>query len=218
MNIPPKYPRIYHITHIKNLQNILSTGGLLSDSLLLKRGGPTQQVGMSHIKRRRLEEIEVSCHPGTKVGEYVPFYFCPRSVMLYILHRGNHPDIKYDGGQEPIIHLEADLHQVVKWAEANNVRWAFSLSNAGSYYVEFRNNLQSLDELDWSAIFATDFRDRDVMEKKQAEFLVYEFFPFELVKRVGVCTQSIQIKVCKILAGSSYSPKVEIRKNWYYKK
>ncbi len=39
---------------------------------------------MSEIKRRRVEELEVDCHPGTKVGDYVPFYFCPRSVMLFV--------------------------------------------------------------------------------------------------------------------------------------
>jgi hypothetical protein len=60
---------------------------------------------MSAIKRRRVEELEVSCHPGTKVGDYVPFYFCPRSVMLYVIHRANHPDLSYRGGQEPIVHL-----------------------------------------------------------------------------------------------------------------
>ena len=123
----PQKPKIYHITHIRNLPDIVKREGLLSDAQLLKQGGPQRRVGMSHIKRRRLEEIEVTCHSGTKVGEYVPFYFSPRSVMLYILNRGNHPDIDYNEGQEPIVHLEADLYQVVKWAEANNVRWAFSL-------------------------------------------------------------------------------------------
>jgi len=40
---------------------------------------------MSTIKARRLYDLEVDCHPGTKVGEYVPFYFCPWSIMLYLL-------------------------------------------------------------------------------------------------------------------------------------
>jgi hypothetical protein len=36
---------------------------------------------MNEIKRRRLEELEVHCYPGTRVGQYVPFYFCPGSVI-----------------------------------------------------------------------------------------------------------------------------------------
>lgn len=42
---------------------------------------------MSEIKRRRLEEIPVDCCSGRMVGEFVPFYFCPRSVMLFVIHK-----------------------------------------------------------------------------------------------------------------------------------
>ena len=92
---------------------------------------------MSAIKARRLLELEVDCHPGTKVGEYVPFYFCPRSIMLYLFYRGNHPDLDYTGGQRHLVHLEADLHEVVQWAERKEVRWAFSDRNAGTRYAFF---------------------------------------------------------------------------------
>ena len=71
---------------------------------------------MSEIKRRRLEELDVKSHPGTKVGQYVPFYFCFRSIMLYLLYQGNHPELTYRGGQRPIIHLEADFNATVEWA------------------------------------------------------------------------------------------------------
>ncbi len=105
---------------------------LFGAKLGLERGGPRQTIGMSEIKRRRLEEIEVTCYPGTKVGEYVPFYFCPRSVMLYLIYRGNHPNLDYREGQETIVHLEANFYKVVEWANKNSVRWVFSLSNAGA--------------------------------------------------------------------------------------
>ena len=39
------------------------------------------------------------------------------------------------------MHLECDLKTVVDWADANHRRWAFSLSNAGAYYVEFKKDL-----------------------------------------------------------------------------
>jgi hypothetical protein len=137
----PAQPKIYHITHVDNLAAIATERSLLSDAAMLERDGPSVTIGMSAIKKRRVEEIVVSCHPGTKVGDYVPFYFCPRSVMLYLLHRANHPDLTYLGGQDLIVHLEADLHEVVAWAATQNRRWAFSLSNAGARYVETRNRL-----------------------------------------------------------------------------
>jgi hypothetical protein len=67
---------------------------------------------MSEVVARR-KRLPVSCHPGTCVGDYVPFYFCPRSVMLYVISRRNHSSLTYRGGQAPIVHLETDLHAVV---------------------------------------------------------------------------------------------------------
>jgi O-acetyl-ADP-ribose deacetylase (regulator of RNase III) len=127
---PPVPRRIYHITHADNLSSILSNDGLLSDAEMIARGGPQVAVGMTRIKQRRLR-LPVKCHPGDYVGEYVPFYFCPRSIMLYLLHMGNHPELSYRGGQGPILHLEADLEATACWADAAGARWAFSLSHAG---------------------------------------------------------------------------------------
>ncbi len=85
MSPPPSQLRIYHITHVDNLSSIAACGALWSDSECLRRGTSHTRVGMSTIKARRLYDLEVDCHPGTKVGEYVPFYFCPWSIMLYLL-------------------------------------------------------------------------------------------------------------------------------------
>ena len=212
----PESPKIYHITHLDNLQGIVTAGGLLSDAAILQQGGPTQIIGMSKIKRRRIEELEVACHPGTKVGDYVPFYFCPRSIMLWVIHCANHPELAYRGGQTLVVHLEADLYRVITWADCNGVRWAFSLSNAGARYAEFRAQPHCLAELDWSAIAARDFRNPDVKERKQAEFLVHGYFPFDLVERIGVCWASVRDRVNQTLAGSRYNPAVEVRADWYF--
>lgn len=120
---------------------------------------------MSAIKERRLG-LPVVCHSGDKVGEYVPFYFCPRSIMLFLINRANHPDLDYHGGQDPIVQLEADLQGVVKWADLQSKRWAFTLSNAGAVYTEFRHDLSQLDEVDWEDVAAKDFRSPQIKEGK----------------------------------------------------
>ena len=51
----------------------------------------------------------------------MPFYFCPRSVMLYLIHKANHPELDYHGGQGAILHLESDLNTVIAWANNKNV-------------------------------------------------------------------------------------------------
>ncbi len=216
MTTPPTRPKLYHITHVDNLRKIAADGELLSDAAMMARGGPVQAVGMSGIKRRRVEELEVDRHPGTKVGDYVPFYFCPRSVMLYVIHCANHPELTYRGGQEPIVHLEADLHAVVQWAERSGARWAFSLSNAGAYYTEFRSRVEELDQLDWPALAATYFRPAEVKERKQAEFLVHGRLPFGLIERVGVCSAAVQAQAAAALAGTGRQPPIEVRQEWYF--
>ena len=216
MSPVPAQPKIYHITHVDNLAAIVREGVLVSDAAILARGGPSVTIGMSEIKKRRIEEIMVSCHPGTMVGDYVPFYFCPRSVMLYLIHRANHPDLNYREGQGPIVHLEANLHEVVEWAERKDRGWAFSLSNAGSYYVEIRDDIDQINEVNWAAIAETDFRSSDVKESKQAEFLVHESFPWKLVRRIGVYSADIKARAEANLAHASHRPPVEILRHWYY--
>jgi hypothetical protein len=213
---PPARPKVYHITHVDNLARIVESGALLSDRLIAQSGGPVQIIGMTEIKRRRIEKLDVPCQPGTRVGDYVPFYFCPRSVMLYVIHKANHPELTYRGGQGPIVHLEADLHAVIRWADEDGRRWAFSLSNAGASYAEFCSRVEDLDRLDWAAIAATDFRAPEVKEAKQAEFLVHERFPFALVERIGVHSAAIRRRALDIIAGATHPPLVEVRPEWYF--
>lgn len=215
MSIAPDEPRLFHITHVENLPRIIEAGGLWSDAEMGARGGPAATIGMSSIKQRRLS-LPVRCHQGDMVGQYVPFYFCPRSVMLYILHRGNHPEVGYRGGQDPILHLEADLREVVGWAEAQGNRWAFTLSNAGANYTEFRKDLGQLGEVDWEAVANNDFRDSTVKEGKQAEFLLHGFFPLHLVRCIGVSHTAIQTQVVRALASTSHRPAVQVRREWYF--
>ncbi|MBI1849414.1 MAG: DUF4433 domain-containing protein [Planctomycetes bacterium] len=212
----PERPKIYHITHVDNLAAIVRDGGLISDRAMLARGGPTQMIGMSAIKQRRIEKLEVHCHKGSKVGDYVPFYFCPRSIMLYVIHCANHPGLAYRGGQEPIVHLEADLQAVVARAGTEKRRWAFSRSNAGANYAEFRASLADLEVLDWDAIGASDFRSAEVKERKQAEFLFEERFAFDLVDRIGVHSDAIRGRVAEIISRSGFRPVVEVRPEWYF--
>ncbi len=217
MSERPNSPKIYHITHIDNLPRIVRTGFLLSDARVPKTADSDRTVvGMSKIKRRRLEEIEVACRPGTHVGDYVPFYFCPRSIMLYILHMGNHPEVAYRGGQRSIVHLQADLYAAIRWANDNGRRWAFSDRNAGTYVAGFYRDVADLDEIDWRAVQARDFRDPVVREGKQAEFLMHEWFPWELVECIGVIDAPRAEQAAEAIREAAHQPLVRVEPGWYY--
>lgn len=212
----PANPKIYHITHVDNLAKIVAAGCIWSDAKRIDLQLETNLVGMSRIKRRRLETIDVSCHPGTKVGQYVPFYYCPRSIMLYILHRGNHPDIDYTEGQAPIVHLQSDLRQCLRWAEENDIAWALTPSNAGALYADFYNSKAEFGRIDWQAVANRDFRGATVKEGKQAEFLVLNSFPWSLVEHVGVFDQKKGVLAKKAIARSRHRPTIRVENGWYF--
>jgi hypothetical protein len=209
----PALPKIYHICHVDRLQSILDCKGLFSDAKVLEHTLPGTLVGMSNIKQRRLTELRLDSHPTLFVGQCVPFYFCPRSVMLYLMYRRN-PELEYQGGQGLIIHLEADLHETVEWANAHGRRWAFTLSNAGSRYFEDRANLAQLSEINWDAVQARGWM--QCKEEKQSEFLIENSFPWGLVRRIGVSDNIVYGQVLNILQQQEHKPTVEVKAEWYY--
>ncbi|GAO40493.1 hypothetical protein SCH01S_48_01550 [Sphingomonas changbaiensis NBRC 104936] len=211
----PENPKIYHIVHVDKLSSIIADGCLWSDAVMVQRGPAGTVIGMNNIKTRRLNELRLSSHPAVFVGQCVPFYFCPRSVMLYLIHRRN-PELAYQGGQGPIVHLVADLKAAVDWAQANQRRWAFTLSNAGSYYFEDRSSLDQLDQIKWASVQTNHWAGSPTKEEKQAEFLLEMQFPWGLVEEIAVINQGVGQQVGQALAGAAHRPNTYIRPQWYY--
>ena len=150
----PSEPKIYHLVHVDRLSSIIAEKSLWCDAEISRHPRDGTKIGMDIIKERRLK-LPLSSHPELHVGDCVPFYFCPRSVMLYLLYQGNHPDLSYHGGQDPIVHLEADLGRTVAWANQEELRWAFTTSNAGSQFFDDYCDLDQLDEIYWDAVQAS---------------------------------------------------------------
>lgn len=214
MPVPAK-PKIYHIVHVDKLRAISSDGFLFSDAVIAQHPPVGTVIGMNNIKARRLNELVLTSHPGLYVGQCVPFYFCPRSVMLYLIYRRN-PELAYQGGQVSIVHLVADLNAVVAWAQANQRRWAFTLSNAGSYYFEDRCDLAQLGEINWNAVQTNQWSGSPTKEQKQAEFLLDRQFPWHLIEQIGVFNQSTGQLAGHAIKDAVHRPPVHIQTAWYY--
>jgi hypothetical protein len=209
----PAQPKIYHIAHIDRLPSIIANNRLWSDAEVNARNPQGTVIGMDSIKQRRLT-LPLSSRAGLNVGDCVPFYFCPRSIMLYLIHQANHPELTYRGGQTPIIHLQADLHNVVNWANQQKRRWAFTTSNAGSYYFEDRCDLNQLNEIDWQSVQTHHWQ--NCKEGKQAEFLLEQFFPWELIEKIGVASNVTYQQVMNAIPSNGHRPNVVIEEQWYY--
>ncbi len=199
---------LYHITDISNLPPILANGGLLSDCALT--GVAHQVIGYSNIKQRRMTRYRVPCCVNRFVGEFVPFYFCPRSPMLYTVNRGNTG--RPAGCQTSIVHLVTTVDAAV------NQRRSFAISdgNAGAGYATFRNGLASLDDpthLRWADINTNQWQGK--VHFKQAEFLVADRFDWSAIICVGCHNATAVAQVANLLP-QHRRPNVAAQPSWYY--
>ncbi len=204
---------IYHITHIKNLSSILQSGGLVANSGLQKQQIQYTDIAHSQIQGRRADTV-VPCAAGGYLHDYVPFYFAPRSPMLYAIHKDNVED--YTGGQSPIIHLVSEAELV----ETNNLTFAFTDGHANMAYSEFYDNLQSLNKIDWQIMQERYWRDTkedgDRKRRRQAEFLIHQYCPWKLITKIGVKNSTFESQVRSILQKFNYNNSVKVYRNWYY--
>ena len=198
---------ISHITHIDNLASILQQGCLWSDAKRIELGLVNQNIGYNHIKQRRLVR-SVSVAAGGTIGQYVPFNFCPRSVMLFVIHRG-HPE--YQGGQERVLHLISDVETV----RLSNEDCFFTDIHADLDYAEQIDDFDRLSELDLQRIIKERYW-QDFKEEKQAEFLAFGSVQWQTIKRIGVKTQAMAEEVKQILHGQEHQPEVIVNPDWYY--
>jgi len=213
----PSNPSIYHIVHGNRLNSIITDGELHCDATMVERANVGTSIGMASLKERR-RTWTVPCYPSTCVGDYVPFNFCPRSVMLHRLHvnygKEDNTDLTYSGGQSGIVHLEAELRTVVKWANSYGSQWTFCTGNAAAADSDFYTDLQQLCAINWEAVRARYWP--DVREAKQAEFLVHGSVPWQLISRIGVISEPIRTRVEEIIGKASHKPAVVVMPGWYY--
>jgi hypothetical protein len=90
----PTNPKIYHILHFDKLSSVINDDYLLSDAIISANTLIGTTVGMNHIKERRLTELTLNTYPDLYVSQCVPFYFSPRSVMLFMMY-SNNPELTY---------------------------------------------------------------------------------------------------------------------------
>ena len=171
-------------------------------------------IAYENIQDRRARTI-VPCGAKGVLHDYVPFYFAPRSPMLYTIHKGN---VKgYNQGQKPVIHLVTKAEAI----EDEKIAFVFTDGHAVMSYTEFYNDLQALAfAIDWDIMeekyWMDPPEDGDRKRRRQAEFLVYQFCPWQLIKEIGVIDGTIKSQVEEILQNFKHQPKVNVSSDWYY--
>jgi hypothetical protein len=204
---------LYHITHLRNLPAILARGELCCQALVADEHLNPTIIGYADLKGRRAQR-PMPLDPGGVLADYVPWYFAPRSPMLYVIHKGGVPG--YNEGQQPIVHLVSSVERVV----AAQLPFVFTDGHAYVAFSRFFADLQQLDQIDWplmrSRYWADTDEDNDRERRRNAEFLVHQRLPWQLIGAIGVRTTAVAEQVKALLHATSHRPDVVVRPAWYY--
>ena len=208
----PKPTPIYHITAIDNVEAILRDGGLYANSVMQANGLAYTNIAYDSIQDRRRKK-RVPVKPFGTLHDYVPFYFAPRSPMLYTINQGNVPGYS---GQKSIVHFVSTIEAVDGLKP-----WVFTDGHGIMSYTSYYNDLNDLNEIDWDVMNSKIWNDTsefpDRLRRRQAEFLVYKFFPLNLIQGIGVFNSNIADKVRTIFSNEcGYNIPIGVRSQWYY--
>ena len=204
---------IYHITNVDNLVGIVEAGGLWCDREATSRGLTKVGIAYQHIKVRRAQRL-VPLGPGGTLDNFIPFYFAPRSPMLCSIYHDNVDG--YSEGQRSVVHLVSSA-ETISDAEASFV---FTDGHAAMDLSDFFDKLDDLDKIDWKIMkekyWADTDEDGDRARRRNAEFLVHRFVPWQLIAGIGVFNMAMAEHVTEILGDVAVKPVVTVERGWYY--
>lgn len=199
---------LYHLTHINNLQSILHQGSLWSHALVRKHAISYKDVANQDVQTRR-ERTKIPIGVAGSLHEYVPFYFAPRSPMLYVLCMQQIP-------QNDIVYFMTNKEMIQQHCSS----FVFTDAHAIRRLTNFYTQLSDLNKIDWELMKASQWADTDDdpnrKARRQAEFLVYNEVPLSACLGFAVYSNSAKRKVEEMLQEADISLPVAVRKSFYF--
>ena len=209
--VPPHL--ILHMSHVSNLATIAARGALLCESRRTQEGIPAVNIAYPELKERRSRTMVRACRAGS-LNEYVPFYFAPRSPMLFAIKCGNIAG--YPDGQTGVAYLISSVEEVA----AAGLPFAFTDGHPVSALSDHYDDLAELGSIDWELMQATYWNDtaddNDRRRRRQAEFLVHDAVPLNLLNEVVVRTDEKAAEVEAALKRSAWKPRVRVLPGFYF--
>jgi hypothetical protein len=203
---------IYHITHVDNLASLAADGCLYCDTTCVDLDRGPVSIAYTDLKIRRAS-FPVAVAAGGTLADYVPFYYAPRSPMLYVIYRGGVAG--YDGGQAEVVHLIFRLEEI---AEAS--RFVITDGHAATPMSMQYDELGGLNMIDWEIMQETYWSDTDEdgdrKRRRQAEFLVHGHVPLNALRAVVTMTDEVAERARDALSTLENPPRVYVYPRWYY--
>lgn len=196
------------------LPAIIAAGGLRAKTRLDKASSPNTSIAYVSVQDRRAQ-TPAPCGPRGLLHDYVPFYFAPRSPMLYTIHMGN---VATCPRQAPVVYLVSTAQAV----QDAHLPYAFTDGHAIMKITSYFDDLGALNAVDWTIMRTQYWKDtqddNDRKRRRQAEFLVQGVMPWKLITWIGVITPSMKNNVEEVMrrSGPGHKPAVAVRRDWYY--
>lgn len=212
---------IYHITCIENIEHIIRSGRLIC----------TNQLNTGHAcianddiqSRRAVQRVRIAPHGC--LHDYVPFYFAPRSPMLYANKSGAHTNARK---QEDIVYLVTTAQKA-----ANARPFVFYDSHAIVAFAGCYNSLLDINKIDWELFFeppltgdySTYWHDKQngtnpkwINRKavRQAEFLSYEYLNWKEIQYIATMNETRTNEVRDMLRTLNDNTPVLTRTDYYF--
>jgi hypothetical protein len=156
----------------------------------------------------------IPCGPGGSVDEYVSFYFCIRSPMLYRIQHD--AALRPVGGPDDLVYLVSSVERVLELG----LRFVFSDGHGLQELTNWYDDVAALGGLDWDAIDQSYWRsesDPDLARRKQAEFLVHRFLPLGGLLGIACRSEAVVGLVRSRLGAPHASLSVTAKPDWYYR-
>lgn len=199
---------LYHLTHINNLPSILQRESLWSHACIKTHEVSYSDVANQDVQTRR-ERTKIPIGMCGNLHDYVPFYFAPRSPMLYVIGRQHPP-------QQNMVYFMTSTAMIQQHCPA----FVFTDAHAIRRLTNFYEELTDLDKIDWPIMKATIWTDTDEdpnrKARRQAEFLVHNEVPLKACLGFAVYDEQIKHRVEQLLQQNGISLPVAVRRPFYF--
>lgn len=202
---------IYRIFHRDNIRWLVRKG-------IPCRNHPEQDPGFINIGNRDLiskrSTRQIPVAPGGTLSDYVPFYFCTHSVMLFNLHTGRVEGV--DVRQSEIVYAVSSIERL------QSLRLPFLFTDRHAYVegAVFSGNPRDLETLDWPLIKSRDFKrdpeDPTKLERRAAECLVHRHVPLEALLGLACLDEETRARIQAVLQEVGSSLPVRSKPDWYF--
>lgn len=197
----------FRITHINNISHIAKCGIVKATSPLHDKN--YQPIGDSQVINLRKGKVINGYH----IGDYIPFYFGPRSPMLYVIQHG------YNGVQhvepEKIVYCVIKLDDLI----ADGIECLFTDGHALSFLTSFytKDYLVNINSIvNYKDVYSSQWNlegDRDLKRRKEAELLIKDDLPAKYIKGYVVYNEKAkQTLIGKGIIGNL----IEVKSNYYF--